>query len=83
MFRSTGFQKGETELVIVVTPRIVQPVKANQIQLPTDRVQNPSEGELFLMGRTDKAVGMNPIDPNASPLEGDTSTTKKGGDYDY
>ena len=83
LFRSTGFQKGETELVIVVTPRIVQPVKANQIQLPTDRVQNPSEGELFLMGRTDKAVGMNPIDPNASPLEGDTSTTKKGGDYDY
>ena len=84
LFRSSGFQKGETELVIVVTPRIVQPVKANQIQLPTDRVENPSEGELFLLGRTDKAVGVNPLDPNDPPPEGKTSTTtKKGGDYDY
>ncbi len=84
LFRSTGFTKGETELVIVVTPRIVQPVKADQIQLPTDRVLNPSEGELFLLGRTDKAVGTDPLDPNAPPPEGKTSTaTKKAGDYDY
>ena len=84
LFRSTGFTKGETELVIVVTPRIVQPVKADQIQLPTDRVLNPSEGELFLMGRTDKAVGVNPLDPNEAPPEGAKSTaTKKAGDYDY
>ena len=84
LFRSSGFTKGETELVIVVTPRIVKPVKADQIQLPTDRVQNPSEGDLFLMGRTDKAVGVNPLDPNAPPPEGAKSTaTKKAGDYDY
>jgi pilus assembly protein CpaC len=84
LFRSSGFTKGETELVIVVTPRIVQPVKADRIQLPTDRVENPSEGELFLMGRTDKAVGINPLDPNEAPPESSTSmTTKKGGDYDY
>jgi pilus assembly protein CpaC len=84
LFRSSGFTKGETELIIVVTPRIVQPVKAGQIQLPTDRVQNPSEGELFLMGRTDKAVGVNPMDPNAPPPEGKTSTAdKKGSGYEY
>lgn len=84
LFRSSGFTKGETELVIVVTPRIVQPVKADQIQLPTDRVLNPNEAELFLMGRTDKAVGMNPLDPNAPPPEGARSTAnKKAGDYDY
>ena len=84
LFRSSGFQKGETELVIVVTPRIVQPMKANQIQLPTDRVQNPNEGELFLMGRTDKAVGTNPLDPDAPPPEGTTSTNSKKADgYDY
>lgn len=84
LFRSSGFTKGETELVIVVTPRIVRPVKADQIQLPTDRVQNPSEGDLFLMGRTDKAVGINPMDPDAPPPEGAKSTAdKKAGDYDY
>ena len=84
LFRSSGFQKGETELVIVVTPRIVQPMKPDQIQLPTDRVQNPSEGDLFLLGRTDKAVGVNPLDPNAPPPEAGTAgKTKKEGDYDY
>ena len=84
LFRSSGFQKGETELVIIVTPRLVKPMRADQVQLPTDRVGDPSEGELFLMGRTDKAVGVNPLDPNAPPPEGQTTTqNKKGADYDY
>ncbi|MCF8709401.1 type II and III secretion system protein family protein [Rhizorhapis sp. SPR117] len=69
LFRSSGFQKSETELVIIVTPRLVQPVKADQIALPTDRVLPPHELDLFLMGRTDKAVGINPLDPNAMPPE--------------
>jgi pilus assembly protein CpaC len=36
LFRSTAFKKGETELVIVVTPYLVNPVDANDIKLPTD-----------------------------------------------
>lgn len=36
LFRSTAFKKGETELVIVVTPYLVNPVDANTIKLPTD-----------------------------------------------
>lgn len=69
LFRSTGFQKQETELVIVVTPRLVKPMRAEDVRLPTDRVGNPNELDLFLMGRTDKAVGINPLDPNAMPPE--------------
>lgn len=81
LFRSSGFQKGETELVIVVTPRLVQPIKAGvPVALPTDRVQNPNELDLFLMGRTDKAVGINPLDPDAPPPE---AAKKEGADYDY
>ena len=81
LFRSSGFQKGETELVIVVTPRLVQPIKAGApVALPTDRVQNPNELDLFLMGRTDKAVGVNPLDPNDPPPE---AKKKEGADYDY
>jgi pilus assembly protein CpaC len=84
LFRSSGFQKGETELVIVVTPRIVQPIKANvPVALPTDRVRDPSEGEFFLMGRTDKAVGVNPLDPNAQPPEGAKTGAEGNTDYDY
>lgn len=64
LFRSTGFQKNETELVIIVTPRLVKPMKAEQARLPTDRVKNPHELDLFLMGRTDQAVGINPLDPS-------------------
>lgn len=43
LFRSTGFQRGETELVIVVTPYLVQPVDANSIKLPTDGYQAPND----------------------------------------
>lgn len=68
LFRSSGFQKQETELVIIVTPRLVKPIQnVADIRLPTDRVGNPHELDLFLMGRTDKAVGINPLDPNAPP----------------
>ena len=42
LFRSTSFQRGETELVIIVTPYLVQPVDANDIKLPTDAYQNPN-----------------------------------------
>ncbi|WP_232730171.1 type II and III secretion system protein family protein [Novosphingobium kunmingense] len=40
LFRSTNFQRGETELVIVVTPYLVNPVNAGDIKLPTDGYQN-------------------------------------------
>ncbi|HNJ48096.1 MAG TPA: type II and III secretion system protein family protein, partial [Novosphingobium sp.] len=33
LFRSTNFQRGDTELVIVITPYLVQPVDANDIKL--------------------------------------------------
>ncbi len=45
LFRSTEFRKGETELVIVVTPYLVNPVDANDIKLPTDGFQIPTMTE--------------------------------------
>jgi pilus assembly protein CpaC len=43
LFRSTSFQRGETELVIVVTPYLVNPVDASEIVYPTDGYQNPND----------------------------------------
>ena len=63
LFRSTNFQKEETELVIIVTPRLVRPVRAGTLQGPTDRVTPPDEADLFLLGRTDSGVGVNPLRP--------------------
>ncbi|WP_344706844.1 type II and III secretion system protein family protein [Sphingomonas swuensis] len=60
LFRSSGFQKEETELVIIVTPRLVAPVLADRLKAPTDRVQPPADADLFLLGRTDTGVGAAP-----------------------
>ena len=51
LFRSRSFRKGETELVIVVTPYLVKPVNANQIKLPTDGFRSAGEVEQFLLFR--------------------------------
>ncbi len=69
LFRSTGFQKEETELVIIVTPRLVKPMRPEDVRLPTDRVENPNELDLFLRGRTDNAVGTDLMNPDAPPTD--------------
>ncbi|MHA3841381.1 type II and III secretion system protein family protein [Sphingomonas aestuarii] len=49
LFRSNGFKRNETELVIVVTPYLVKPVNANQIVLPTDGYLAPTDlGRVFM-----------------------------------
>ena len=56
LFRSTGFQKEETELVIIVTPRLVQPVARGRSRRRPIAWQPPNEADLFLLGRTDNGV---------------------------
>jgi pilus assembly protein CpaC len=56
LFRSTGFQREDTELVIIVTPRLVRPVRPDQVRVPTDYVRPSSEADLFLRGRTERAA---------------------------
>jgi pilus assembly protein CpaC len=50
LFRSTSYQRAQTELVIIVTPHLVTPVAGEALALPTDRVRIPTERELFLFG---------------------------------
>jgi len=72
LFRSTGFQHEETELVIIVTPHLVRPVREGQLKAPTDRVRPPNEADLFLLGRTDSGVaaapGVLPPPPPPGPM---------------
>ncbi|HEY0621450.1 type II and III secretion system protein family protein, partial [Sphingomonas sp.] len=51
LFRSNGFQRNETELMIVITPYLVKPVNANEIVLPTDGYKSPSDVERVLLGQ--------------------------------
>lgn len=51
LFRSAQYQRSQTELVIIVTPHLVTPTRGEALALPTDRVQPPTERDLFLFGR--------------------------------
>jgi pilus assembly protein CpaC len=48
LFRSRQFRNGETELVIIVTPYLVQPVDAKDIKLPTDGYRAANEFQQLL-----------------------------------
>ena len=50
LFRSSSFQKNETELVIIVTPHLVKPLDMTAQTLPTDYYVEPNDFEFFLMG---------------------------------
>lgn len=56
LFRSQSFQKGQTELVIFVTPTLAKPVRPDEIHLPTDHQIDPSNTDFFLRGRMEGAV---------------------------
>ncbi len=51
LFRSQNFQKGQTELVIFVTPTLAKPLQPSDVRLPTDAVVDPSNADFFLRGR--------------------------------
>ncbi|MEM8980140.1 MAG: type II and III secretion system protein family protein [Pseudomonadota bacterium] len=51
LFRSTSYQRGQTELVIIITPHLVSATRGEALALPTDRIVPPTERELFLGGR--------------------------------
>lgn len=51
LFRSSDFQRSQSELVIIITPQLVTPTTGDQLALPTDRVRIPNEAELFLFGK--------------------------------
>ncbi|WP_198389345.1 type II and III secretion system protein family protein [Roseovarius faecimaris] len=51
LFRSTRFQKRETDLVILVTPRLVRPAKPGEpLATPLDTTRPSNDVELFLLG---------------------------------
>jgi pilus assembly protein CpaC len=55
LFRSTKFQRQETELVIIVTPYLVRPV-SGQLAMPTHGYRAPTDPERVLEGQTYKGV---------------------------
>jgi pilus assembly protein CpaC len=76
LFRSTSYQREQSELVVIVTAHLVQPVRGEALALPTDRVTIPSERELFLHGRISGG-------PRAGSAAADVARQDFSGSYGY
>jgi pilus assembly protein CpaC len=57
LFRSSEYQRSQSELVIIVTPHLVTPTQGEALALPTDRVRLPTERDLFLFGNVTGKTG--------------------------
>ena len=67
LFKSTSFQKGQTELVIVVTPYLVNPVDDSEIKLPTDGFRTAdTAGQFFLNHEQEGISGASRPMPSAA-----------------
>ena len=50
LFRSSSFEKNETELIVIATPHLVKPLNVVNQTLPTDHYLEPNDFEFMLMG---------------------------------
>ncbi|MEO1161230.1 MAG: type II and III secretion system protein family protein, partial [Pseudomonadota bacterium] len=54
LFRSSGFQKSETDLLVIITPRLAKPVDpTKRIPTPLDLTASSNDEELFLNGKVE------------------------------
>src|SRR5215831_2712960 len=54
LFRSSTFQKDESELLIIVTPHLIKPLDMTAQTLPTDYYVEPTDFEFYLLGFSEK-----------------------------
>ncbi len=84
LFRSTEFQKNETELIIIVTPHLVKPIDMTKQTLPTDAYIEPDDFEFYLLGSLE---GRGKQDTAKSSPAASVPGLKKGsgleGDFGY
>lgn len=57
LFRSRDFQTQQTEMVVLVTPYIVNPASARQLATPADRFNEPTNSQALLFGRLNRVYG--------------------------
>jgi pilus assembly protein CpaC len=72
LFKSSQFQKNETELTIIVTPRLVKPGRPiDLVKTPLDDTLAPNDTDFFLLGkhevRRSKVEKPDPANPQHNP----------------
>jgi pilus assembly protein CpaC len=61
LFRSRDYQRKETELMIMVTPFIAQPMNPGQVARPDDGFVESHDGQALLLGRLNRLYGVTPV----------------------
>jgi pilus assembly protein CpaC len=86
LFRSTAFQRGETELVILVTPYLVKPVSsATALQTDNDGFYAPNDQDRVMNGSLNSVPSKDPANgkpaasasPAAATVDGATPAPRK------
>lgn len=54
LFRSSQFEKNETELIIIVTPHLVKPLDTKNHSLPTDDFVEPDDFTFYILGELEQ-----------------------------
>lgn len=70
LFRSQEFIKGQTELVIMVTPRLVRPFNKNGVALPTDNFVASSDVDFYLLGKMSERKSPDSADKSTNQAQG-------------
>ena len=67
LFKSDGYRKNETELMIVVTPYLVKPVSDSEIVLPTDGFKQANDFERVFLNRQSSTGNSDRPKPTVAP----------------
>lgn len=85
LFRSASYQKKETDLAIIITPRLVRPARpGDMIKTPLDNTVAANDPDFFLLGRAELTKNMVRQDIQRSidaPMTGHMLDLPKGGLY--
>ncbi len=71
LFRSRDFIKSETELVVIVTPYIVDPVARHKLARPDKGFAVASDAQSNLLGRLNRIYGRRPEEMPSGQYQGD------------
>jgi pilus assembly protein CpaC len=68
LLRSSDYQSQQTELVIIVTPHLVQPAPGGSLATPADDFVPPSDSDIWLFGRIESPTSGQPATNAANAL---------------
>jgi len=68
LFRSASYQKKETDLAIIVTPRLVRPIRPGEtVRTPLSNTAPANDVDFFLMGRSELTPRMRQAETTIPP----------------